>query len=646
MTAVVPAGLAPEEPLRFTLVDDAFATLRVPAPSVLSLFAGAYAKKGGDLSALLGRLPAKPALVEDLDKDDYNSLLEIAAADVAILEALRDASALPEQNPDKVHEIRRLLEEQFGSANVVAKSDISTPADVQEGSIVFLDYRLEVEGQHGAAAIDHAIDVARKLAEGGKHVPFVVLMSDQVVPEVDVAEFCRRAKLLRGSFEFVPKAELNKSWRLAYMVHALKAALPEIRTLRDLLLGLEKHAKSVAEAAMADLRAIAVSEWATCRAAALTEDGQRFSDYVVWLFSERIAAELEGWKNTAANYQELDRFLTERSALRVTALSLSAPPQGNALIRAYARASFIGAEQLRPLREGGQAQLSFGDVLGEADALKTDGAQVFAIVTPDCDLFDRLQRDPTGAQMVMMVEGTVRAIEHLAKEDEDEARQSKTFVETSSGVGDLAAITWHPSKVTTCEHCGFDVEPHPKKLNLLGRLRQSFASELKDDVVRQMSKTGVMIRPPHLAQKDVEFVYPDSPQRTVKAGAVAVGSRGGKYAALTRLGVEGVYEVAEELASKAGNNHKNPVEKAGTLAQGLLNAPGALSDLHTLAERKKGASVYKNPGATAPLIDVVELRDNAIPQSDKKAKPIQAVLTEGDGPVTPASLKVDEGRNE
>lgn len=628
MTAAALLATAPEAELRFMLVDDAFGPPQLPAEALLEQFSNAYAHAGGDVTALLQDLPNKPATATAIDSVDYAALVNLGASDESINKALVDSGTLPTPNQDKAHTLRKLLEERFGVDRVVTKADLKEAKEVEEGSIVFLDYRLESDIASGQEeAVNHAVDVARRLGESGKRVPFVVLMSEQEVSEKDVAEFCRRAKVVRGSFEFIRKADLVEAWRLAYMMEALKIALPEIRSLRDLLIGLEQRAKVASEAVMADLRAIAISEWAACRAASLDSEGQRFSDYVLWLFTERLAAELEGWKNTAGEYDELDEFLKERGALRVTALSLTTQPRTNALIRAYSRASSIAGDQLRALRAQGLAQLAFGDVFGLETALKTVGAKVFAVVTPECDLFDRPKRDAAGNHIVLMVEGTVRSVDSLQLETTEEADRSRSFLQLASKTEEIVMVEWNPERISTSEHKSFDADPHPSGYKLLGRLRQSFASQLRDDVLRTLSRTGVMIRPPYLAEEGVALhAHGAEKPIQVEGGAVVIRARGTKYAALTRKGVEAIHEAAEGVTSRATKGAKPPQTVAGTKASKLLAEPEALTQLHHLSAKEKKKAHYNNPVASPTVADAVQLREGTA-NTTNQAPPLQAILS-------------------
>jgi hypothetical protein len=622
---VTAAVLTPEPApaLRFVLVDDAFGPLRLPATAQLTQFANELAAKGHDVAAILAALPGRPATAQELSSADYEALVAASEKDAAINTALRDAGAHPAQQSDKAHKIRDLLEKRFGVGQVDVRPNLENAGEIPEGSIVFLDYRLESVAPNASGdATKNAMDVAERLAKD-EHFRFVILMSEQPVAEEQVAEFCRKAEILRGSFEFIKKEDLVDEWRLAYMLDALRAALPEIRTLRDLLMGLETRVKDAAKSAMLDLRAIPMSDWATCRAASLREDGQRFSEYVLWLFTERLSADLEGWKNTSIEYDPLDAFLKERSALQVTALSMSGR-SGHGLIRAYSRASFIPADQLRAVHGDGKAQLAFGDVLGPANSFRTPGAQVRVVITPDCDLFDRIHRHPDGKEGVVMVEGTVRAVETLKTDTEHVAKQTKTFAREVSGSEQVVVIDWFPERVSCAPHNSFDPDPHPQGLVRLGRVRQVFASELKDDFVRTITRTGVMIRPPHLAEQTVRIHARGLEHKDIDGGAVVVRARGDKYAALTRRGVEFVHDAIVDLAEKGTDDPTSLASVAAKVASELLKSPEALSDLHTLAQKKK--TVYNYPSARDVLKDAVQIREGDENVESKHGKPLQAEI--------------------
>jgi hypothetical protein len=156
-----------------------------------------------------------------------------------------------------------------------------------------------------------------------------------------------------------------------------------------------------------------------------------------------------------------------------------------------------------------------------------------------------------------------------------------------------------------------------------------------------MSKTGVMIRPPYLAEQPIQIHREGQVAKEIADGAVVVRARGKKYAALTRKGVEAVHETAEDIAAAAAGTGA----KGNTLAAGLVAAPESLADLHTLAEKEKDKTSYKYAeGARESLTDAVQIREGIADFTVKKARPIQAIVDPS--PVEPKATSEGEQQHD
>lgn len=352
-----------------------------------------------------------------------------------------------------------------------------------------------------------------KLLKGrSEKPPLVILMSRSPRIEGKRAEFRDNSGLFESIFSHIRKDELADENRLARILHLLAKhyadSLKLVRFVNAWEEGIERAGKETSRL----IRRLDLSAHANIKHLILDHEEQPTGSYLVDVFDRVLQHEFEA-----------DAAIID-AAIDLNSLTDDAyPPPHSAevldLQDLVHRSLFQNVERLR-LKGSLNSPVAFGDVLrrkrpsvmvvgGESSGAlkewpgeKVGNQEVLVVLTPACDL-QRLKFDDL--QSILFLVGTLKP---LAPSDWYPTAGDVTPAVILTN-GDRFSIEWDPKHFVTIQPGNLsNVLSSPDGLEIIARLRETHALELKQRLLSNLGRVGQVAAMPSTFQKNVEAYYP------------------------------------------------------------------------------------------------------------------------------------------
>lgn len=351
----------------------------------------------------------------------------------------------------------------------------------KEADLIFVDLFLGFHQSEGD--IERAIRrVSELVAERAANPPLVVLMSRSTRLWEKRNEFRDKAGLLGSTFRVVSKADLARDGRLETLLTRLANHYEDAKRVAAFVHawddGLERARKNFIRI----LRRLDLSDLAQVRALLLDFEGQRLGEYLLDVADRVLQHEIEAEAGTIAAAQELNKI----ELAKYPAPHLAGSPDLQDLVH---RMIFQHAERLKLSFDGEMPTIQYGDVLRckdkKSDAFTND---VLLVATPACDLARG------GTEHVLVLPGTLTP---LAAEDWSYgATMTKTPVFTFQD-GSRHWIRWHLKDRQTIPLAKLCEGLQSGKIyERLGRIRETYATEIQQRMLADMGRIGQPANPP------------------------------------------------------------------------------------------------------------------------------------------------------
>lgn len=379
-----------------------------------------------------------------------------------------------------------------------------------ETHLIFVDFYLDpdlpAEGQPkgvaGKNAQAKALDRIRRLIErqAGK-APSVVLMSSHAVAkEADKfrEEVGRdRMQVFASRFSFIEKTQLTlaEDGEVKLQGDAADALLDIVQTYdfgRAVNEGLEAWLTSAGEgvkAVRSDIETLKLKELAYLVRFRLTSEGESLISYLEWFFGERLLDLIARCADKAAEGEGGAPDFKDAASASIEG-ALDGPTRNIA--------GFYHGVRIQSPRSNRARGQRMGDLY-----LSKDNKQIFAVLTPDCDLVARGAKKKPNVQDVLLVAGKVAAFD-----------APETPVADFLMIGDKPAnVAWNRKQLSTRPWS--ELSKGPEDLTYIGTLRPLYAQDLQRRVLDDLGRVGVAVAPSIAMAAAVTVLYRN------KAGAVA-----------------------------------------------------------------------------------------------------------------------------
>ena len=369
--------------------------------------------------------------------------------------------------------------EAFGLACTTMGREIHD--DAKEADLIFVDLFLGFHQSEGD--MQRAIlRVSELLAERAANPPLVVLMSRSPRLWEKRNEFRDSAGLLGSTFRVVSKAELAKARRLETLLTRLASHYEDAKRVAAFVHAWEEGLKQARENFIRILRRLDLSDLAQVRGLLLDFEGQMLGEYLLDVADRVLQHEIEAASGTIAAAQELNKI----ELSKYPAPHLAGSPDLQDLVH---RMIFQHVERLKLSFDDEMPTIQYGDVLRRKD--KKSGAStndVLLVATPACDLARG------GTEHVLVLPGTLTP---LAAEDWSYGTTIAKTPIFASEDGSRHWIRWHLKGRQTIQFERLRQELQKAKVfERLGRIRDTYATEIQQRMLADMGRIGQPANPP------------------------------------------------------------------------------------------------------------------------------------------------------
>jgi hypothetical protein len=370
----------------------------------------------------------------------------------------------------------KLTVKKISAATAASKRSGVVPDD---SNVIFLDYELDTASPGGelSAAIVGKIFGQFK---GKSSVPLLILMSSNDLSDEVVSEFQRKSDFLSGMFYFVPKDDLYDQEKLHYRLAAFAKALPTGQVLQGFVEELGESLSKAGSSVFTDLRSLSIADYAFLQSMRLHDDGQPMGEYLMWMISAHLLKEL-------ASGQAMKTV-----EKRVSELSFDDLPPTNARPSAALSALYSSAV-MRLMTDLPDPAIDPSNYLQFGDLFRKGASKnVFACITPPCDLAFGPTRKIPSDRSIMFLPGTLFPIEKPLKPFDQ--RQPRT--ELVQLAEKTYRIVWDTKG---CLHISWgDLRNKLAQMNVkrVARLNTPFALEVQRSFANDLTRIGMPVPPP------------------------------------------------------------------------------------------------------------------------------------------------------
>jgi hypothetical protein len=470
------------------------------------------------------------------------SSLDKARQSVEML--LRDYLERREMVDDLVSHLRKL-----GLDVVPLGADQAIPENLN-AQIAFVDFYLDDQVLTNVDFPANESDPSEKSRKKARDIyertrAFIFLMSSRDEVSQEEAGFRKKAKLLRGYFQFQKKTTLSDEQALYECLGAIPLKAEFRHTLHDFIDCLDERSKAVSTLFMEQVRDLGLEDYAQLRQLSLNKDGHPFGDYILRMFGHYMTSLVLEDADVGASVTKLDdtefqsllpiraeptptlgtfylASLTEKLRNPITFTAGAEVPGTPAVQTSHttstatedsvhvqptegaARASDVVAAVppvITPLvlpvkAETGPSlvRLELGDLF-----VKNASSPIYAVMNPACDLALGVGRDREPDDAVLLIPGSLR---HLYESYQGE-RAPTMFTSIYEMGGVLYRIDWDYRRFRSIQHKAIAEDLLTKGYRCERRLHLGPALELQQHFASSISRVGLPVPPPIRHSHDV-----------------------------------------------------------------------------------------------------------------------------------------------
>lgn len=388
-------------------------------------------------------------------------------------------------------------------------ADQQIPDDLQ-AQIAFIDFYLDE--QTPGSIDDRSEDDdpsknarAKARAIYDKSRAFVILMSSREEVAQEEVAFRKRARLLRGYFQFQAKAALSND----DLLHECLAGLPLTavfrHTLHDFIDCLDQQSKAIADKFIDEVRDLGLEDYAQLRQLSLNKDGHPFGDYIVRLFGHFLTSLVLEDSALGAHIESLDSttfesllpiqaepsatlgriYLASLTEKRRRAITYQTPAPELPLEPAP---SPVAGEVPAPLPVQPQLlPIELGDLF-----VRDAASPIYAVMNPACDLALGGNRSREPEDAVLLIPGSLRQL----YESYAGSRAPTLFTPIYEMNGVVYRIDWDYRRMWTVAHKSVPEQLLANGYRCERRLQLGPALELQQHFASSIGRVGLPVPPP------------------------------------------------------------------------------------------------------------------------------------------------------
>ena len=388
--------------------------------------------------------------------------------------------------------------------NVYGRDEFDA-SEIAEAQIILLDYFL---GQNLSEedALELALDVVKEVVEAARlakrPVPSFLLVSDRQ-DEIDIETFRTRAELMKSRFRFFSKDKLRAD-HVENMVnlHDLIDASDRTEKIEQLIKDWQRGANEAISAVHERILTLDVSDLVYLDCFRLAHEGTSIGDYLRWFLTASLNARVTGELNNTL-WQEADALklysvTDEGGHVDQKTLLKTLDGPSDALAHAYGDILF---DETR-----GTGKLAFPSQLSPHDLVEGDlfvhpkgkkkefaNAEVQLVLTPSCDLIQRIPNQPPEAKSVLLLSG------YLRRADLGDGKANLSEIDflrlREHGQWGIFLVEWnylHPISInwTVLSKYG-----PGKGYQRLGRVRDLYFHRVREKFVNRFTRIGTAVAP-------------------------------------------------------------------------------------------------------------------------------------------------------
>lgn len=384
------------------------------------------------------------------------------------------------------------------------------PEDL-EAQIAFVDFYLDdqVPGDvdtppTGNDPSENARKKARDIYERTR--AFVFLMSSRDEVSQEEADFLKRARLLRGYFQFQKKTTLSDDQALCECLSEIPLKAEFRHTLHDFIDCLETRSQAIAKLFMEEVRGLGLEDYAQLRQLCLNKDGHPFGDYIFRMFGHFMTSlVLEDpdigsfvTKLDATEFQSLLPIRAEPTPTlgKIYLASLTEKLRKPIASLPAADVAVTAAGQALPDNPTGTpgspsvpglVSLELGDLF-----VKDAASPIYAVMNPACDLALGAGRNREPEDAVLLIPGSLRQLYDSFQGE----RAPTMFTPIYEMGGVLYRVDWDYRRFRSIQHKSVAAELLALGYRCERRLHLGPALELQQHFASSISRVGLPVPPP------------------------------------------------------------------------------------------------------------------------------------------------------
>lgn len=347
--------------------------------------------------------------------------------------------------------------------------------------------------------------VSELVAERADTPPLVILMSRSPRLWEKRNEFRDKAGLLGSTFRVASKADLAKDGRLETLLARLANHYEDAKRVAAFVHAWDNGLQQAHKNFIQILRRLDLPDLAQVQALLLDFEGQMLGEYLLDVADRVLQHEIEAQAGTIATAQELNKI----RLTKYPAPHLAGSPDLQDLVH---RMIFQHVERLRLSYDGETPTIQYGDVLRWKNAKSGNLTNnVLLVETPACDLARE------GLEHVLVLPGSL--IPLTANDSSYGTTVPKTPVFRANN-GSTYWIKWHLKERQTIPLQALrDGLRSEMKYVRLGRIRETYATEIQQRLLADMGRIGQPANPPVTFPVSISL-YAVSPDQTARSVSV------------------------------------------------------------------------------------------------------------------------------
>lgn len=409
---------------------------------------------------------------------------------------------------DMLDDVRGLLElfwKDLGRKVAVhgAKPELG---DVADADIVVVDYYLELRCTNEQAAQRTSSivrDIADTAREGRGRVPQFLLVSSRP-QEIDAGAFRKHAGLMSSRFRFFTKRALSThEVEDLVSLHDLVDASDRTEKIERLVRNWGVGGRRAIDSVQHHVLDLDVSDLVYLDYFRLVNEGTNIGEYLLWFLTElagsRMTTSLDRPLWSEARNMRLVEAVDEGGSVDQHTLIKTFDEPSRAIAEAYGE---ILLDRSRAAGDAGFPAPLAADDLSEGDLFVQrsgpaiswyEGAEVRLVMTPSCDLIRRRPGNSPAAKNVLLLPGTLIAVEAVKPPDPAEVY----FVDVQGEERRVAlGVKWDFHRPLAVDWKTMSADGPGEGFERLGRVQELYFHRIREHFSRRLTQVGTRVAPP------------------------------------------------------------------------------------------------------------------------------------------------------